>query len=233
MRRSSSAWWASGIAGLVMYPFAPAAAAQFWGGCVDALGRPVPDYPNLMLNDIARAFLGPMGEPVIEYNPQVVVSVSPATRRFFYLHECGHHALGQIISGQNIPFASEQAADCWAAEVLYRQNASIADIRSIQRDIAQSSGDWTHLPGPQRAMNLVACVQESNAASERYCEDVVEYEAQQVIETQPVPQQVPCGHCGCDPWMGCGCMHPYDVVTVPMQVPVVRQVPVTRRVCSP
>jgi hypothetical protein len=77
---------------------------QFWGGCVDAAGRPVTDYPSYNINDIAVSSLAPNGASIIQYNPRVVVSVGPVTRRFFYLHECGHHALGQVLTGNYIPF---------------------------------------------------------------------------------------------------------------------------------
>jgi hypothetical protein len=33
------------------------------------------------------------------------------------------------------------------------------DVQAIQMDIARfGRGDWSHLPGPQRAVNLLACL---------------------------------------------------------------------------
>lgn len=144
--------------------FAENASADYWGGCFDALGRAVPDRANYSLNDIAVSRLEQSGSPIIEYNPNIVLSVSPATRRFFYLHECGHHALGQLVTGQYFPLVSEQEADCWAAKNLSQQGLSLVDLRAIQNDVAKSPGDWAHLPGPRRALNLEACIQ-----PEYYC----------------------------------------------------------------
>lgn len=201
---------------------------QFWGGCVDAAGRPVTDYPNYNINDIAVSGLAPNGASIIQYNPRVVVSVGPVTRRFFYLHECGHHALGQILTGNYIPFESEQAADCWAAREMLRTGYTTDDLRQVQRDVSQSSGDWSHLPGPQRALNLLRCV--SDEETQGQCRTVTEYQWQTVMVPRVVPQQIPCQHCGCSPY-GCSCLHMFDVVSVTVQEPATQRVPVTRTVC--
>lgn len=205
------------------------ASAQWWGGCRDVLGTPVFDYPNYNLADIAMATIAG-GQPVILYNPQWVLSVSPETRRFFYFHECGHHALGQVISGQNIPYASEQAADCWAARTLVRSGEfSRESLRTVQREVSLSPGDWTHLPGPQRALNLIACL--DGDLPDRRCRNVTEWEDRTDWIVQNVPQNVPCSHWACG-YLGCGYVHPFDVVPLPQQVPVTRRVPVQRVRCD-
>jgi hypothetical protein len=208
------------------------AQAQFWGGCRDALGRSVPDRRNYALNDIANSHLDPGGDPIIEFNPRVVLSVSVPTQRFFYLHECGHHALGQIVSGEYVPMLSEQQADCWAARALLDEGLSSDDLRQIQYDLAQSPGDWSHLPGGRRALNLVACIQDRPISPGHACRVGTEYVTQQVIVPQVVPQQVPCQHCGCVPGLGCECQHQFDIVNVTVQVPQTQQVPVQRTVCG-
>jgi hypothetical protein len=128
-------------------------------GCVDARGLPVASIPNYGLNDIASATLDPAGRPVIYYNPRVVVTHYPATRLFFYAHECGHHALGHTFG--SVGMSQEQAADCWAIRTLdERGMVTQADVAVIQRELVQfSRADWTHLPGGQRAINLAACLQ--------------------------------------------------------------------------
>jgi hypothetical protein len=212
----------------VMALFSPSTAhAQFWGGCVDAAGRPVRDYPNDMLNDIAVSRVDGAGNPVIEYNSRIVLSVGPVTRRFFYLHECGHHALGQIITGAYFPLVSEQQADCWAARAMTSQGYTLADLRQVQADIAQSPGDWSHLPGPQRALNVPACLDSAGQA----CRQVTNYETRIVNVPTVVQQRTPCQHCGCGPF-GCGCAHPFDVVPATVIVPQTQQVPITRTVCQ-
>lgn len=152
--------------------------AQWWGGCVDARGIPVMDIPDPRVNDIAVSTLAPNGAPIIVYNPYIALSVSNTTRRFFYFHECGHHVLGHVLGG-SIPFVSEQAADCWAARTLVQRGEfTLNDLQQVQLEISRSPGDWSHLPGPQRSMNLIAlCMgggssgasaEESSSPTERY-----------------------------------------------------------------
>lgn len=102
----------------------------------------------------------PFGRPLIAYDPTVLSTViHPQTRRFFYAHECGHHALGHPLQG--IVLGQEQQADCWGIVTLFKAHAiSDDDVAVIQGDMATiGPGDWTHLPGPVRAINLVACLE--------------------------------------------------------------------------
>lgn len=123
-------------------------------GCVDSRGVPVASLPNLQLADIAMAMPNPYGASVIQYNPGVLSWVKPATRLFFYVHECAHLA---------IPTSNESVADCWAIRTLINKGLVDEDsVESIQNDIAQfGRGDWTHLPGPMRAISLRVCIAQS------------------------------------------------------------------------
>lgn len=135
-----------------------------WSGCFDAAGRPVPQAPYVGLGDIARATLTPTGSPIILYEPRVLALAGPVVARFTYLHECAHHARGQVIrlaSGvmNPIPFADEQEADCDAIRYLVRNGEfGNHEIAIVQRAMSSSPGDATHLPGPVRATNLRACL---------------------------------------------------------------------------
>ena len=135
-----------------------------FGGCTDVGGVPVASIRDDTLNDVAKASFY-NGRPVIQYNPRVLAWVSPQTRLFFYGHECGHHKLGHLLQGLRL--GQEQEADCFGIVVLVRNGMlSETDIRYIQRDLAQAgAGDWTHLPGPQRAINLRACLQQAGLSS--------------------------------------------------------------------
>lgn len=136
--------------------------AQVYEGCVDLLGRPVASIPAA-IDDIAKASLAPNGRPVIYYNPQVLSAVAPQTRVFFYMHECGHHALGHAVV--SIPFTREQQADCFAIVQLVSNGVfDDYDVRVVQRELARFGiADWTHLPGPRRAINLRACLASASA----------------------------------------------------------------------
>lgn len=124
---------------------------------------PVASVRNDNLQDVAQANYQrlPNGAviPVIFYNARVLSWLQPATRVFFYAHECAHHVLDHM--GRGLPLGHEQEADCWAIITLVRTGTlSDPDITTIQRDIARAGrGDWTHLPGPQRAFNLRRCFQ--------------------------------------------------------------------------
>lgn len=222
--------------------------AQEYGGCVDFRGIPVQSTSSFTLNDVAMASVGPNGQPVITYNPNVVGRYSPPTRRFWYMHECGHHALGHGV--RNIPFSQEQEADCFGIVSLVRRGeVNAAGVRQIQSELALggAAGDWQHLPGPQRAFNLNQCLRNAGVTAEGpstpggqvptdgppqpRCHPVTTQEARTDYETRMVSEYVRCNHCGCT-YSGCGCLHPADLVVVPRNVPITRVVPVTRTVCE-
>jgi len=123
-------------------------------GCVDFRGIPVASVLNPYVQDVAVANYAPNGAPIIIYNPNVLAQTRPKTRLFFYAHECGHHVLAHGIRG--IPLTREQEADCWAIRTLVDKGlVTDDDVTDIQSDIAQfGRGDWTHLPGPYRAIAL-------------------------------------------------------------------------------
>jgi len=135
-----------------------------YDGCTDIRGIPVVSISDTRVNDIAQASVDGSGVPIIRYNPQIVGNTRPQTRLFFYTHECGHHALGHALSG--LRMGQEQEADCWSIRTLVDKSlVSESDITRIQGDLALfSRGDWTHLPGPQRAINLRACLDRSGSS---------------------------------------------------------------------
>lgn len=215
------------------------AEAQF-PGCVDSLGNSVGSFSDPTINDIAFATIR-MGHPVILFNPMLMNRSSPAMQRFIYMHECGHHALGQIVAlastgASRVSAVGEQEADCYAARQLLLLGAlSRQDLAQVQSELAAfGPGDWTHFPGPVRAFNLIACLNGDGGGSQApSCRTVVTQEPRIEYQTQPVQQTGPCQHCGCNPYNGlCGCAHPADVYTTMQPVPVQRMVPVQRVVCN-
>lgn len=133
-------------------------------GCVDFRGKPVASILDPFVQDVAMAIYLTRDNPVIVYNPEVVSWLTNPTRLFFYAHECAHHVLGHGVNGHSL--ASEQQADCWALrELVSRRLLNDDDIGAVQRDIALfGRADWTHLPGPKRAINLRACMGDGPAA---------------------------------------------------------------------
>ncbi len=142
----------------IFFAWSTAVYAQMtFDGCLDIRGRPVASIPNNNLNDVAVAMLSPNDEPLILYNPYTLSWLQPQTQQFFYYHECAHHALGHVFI--SIPTRREQEADCWAMRTLYERVFDDEDVTIVQNDLARiGKGDWTHLPGPRRAINLRECL---------------------------------------------------------------------------
>src|SRR5260221_14571357 len=127
-----------------------------YDGCFLGPGIPVPSIMALSLDDSAAARMTPQG-PVILYNPNVVSWMHPETRLFVYFHECAHVVLNHV----NFPNPNmEQQADCWAIRTAVGQNRlNQLGVTIVQNDLAIASrADWTHLPGPMRAINLIECL---------------------------------------------------------------------------
>jgi hypothetical protein len=150
-----------GLLALSVFSLKLEAQTVTFDGCRDINGYAVASVSNPSIQDIAIAAIF-RGNPVIYYNPYVLANTRAQTRLFFYAHECGHHALGHTLKG--LQLGQEQEADCWGINTLVEQRlVSDNDISLIQADIARfARGDWTHLPGPQRAINLRGCLGSSS-----------------------------------------------------------------------
>jgi hypothetical protein len=213
--------------------------AQVFEGCVFG-GAPVPTIASTAINDVAVASVA-NGRPVILFNPVAIASFSRAMRNFVYMHECGHHALGHIVRatfGMVRPLVDEQEADCWAIRTMMQRGMlSSSDLNSVQETFWQHfRGDWMHLPGPQRAINLRTCLGASpstvnNTVRTPVCRDVTTWVMRVDYVVQVVPQRMPCRHPMRTPW-GIRMMHPFDMVPTQQRVPVQRRVPVVQRVCE-
>jgi hypothetical protein len=136
-----------------------AAVAQVtWDGCLDALGTPVASVNSPWINDVAMAGIE-AGAPIIRYNTTVLALLHPTTRLFFYGHECGHHALGHALG--TLTLNREQEADCYGIVTLVEEGLlDDDDVPKIQADLSRSPGNWDHLPGPYRAINLRRCLRD-------------------------------------------------------------------------
>ncbi len=140
----------------------PGSSQITYDGCVDPYGFPVASIVSNVDNVAVAARLGD-GTPVIYYNQNILSWFQPQTRLFWYAHECAHHVLGHTL-GNSHPLTAEQDADCWAINQLYNTgNIDDDDMDVIAYDIATlaGSGDWTHLPGPQRSINIYGCLDEN------------------------------------------------------------------------
>jgi len=158
----------------VLIPRALLAQPLTYDGCRDYRGEPVASVPEPTLGDLAMATIGTDGTPLIFYNPSSMQKLHAETRLFFYAHECAHHALAHLpelaISGEHAP-AIEQEADCFGIRLLVHAGlVKDHDISVIQRELSHlGRGDWDHLPGPMRAINLRRCLVERREVAGSYC----------------------------------------------------------------
>lgn len=149
---ATAAQWPAGAAGQITYD-----------GCVNRLGVPVISVASNHLQNVAMARETPYG-PEILYNPNVLNSLQPVTRLFWYAHECAHHDLGHVLG--NLILSREVDADCWAIRTLSSAGLiSRPDLSVIQGDIFPLPGDgWLYLPGPERALLLEECFVDGQAS---------------------------------------------------------------------
>lgn len=144
------------LATLALVAAGPAATAQVtFDGCKDFRGVPVASVRDASVNDVAVARIV-QGSPVIFYNPLVLSGMPAIARLFWYGHECGHHVLGHMV---NMRATAEREADCWSIHELARRGlVTAANLPQIQATVVMSPGDWTHLPGGLRVIDLAACL---------------------------------------------------------------------------
>ncbi len=126
--------------------------------CKDMRGRVVRTMKMTDLGDVGRAWVV-NGVPFIIMDVDLLRTLPPKLRLFFYGHECAHHRLGHWYQPtQN----SEIEADCWSIKDgrdrnLFRRE----EVAAFAPFLADSKGTrWGHLPGPERAKKLLACFDE-------------------------------------------------------------------------
>ncbi len=126
--------------------------------CTDYLGRQVRTYDVAGLGDAGWSEIF-FRVPVIKLDPDVLRTLPGKMQVFFFLHECGHHKLGHLLSGSG---EAEPEADCWAIKT-GRDSGFYArdDVVAFGRFFAPSNGSRLgHLPGPERHAFLLHCFDE-------------------------------------------------------------------------
>jgi hypothetical protein len=101
--------------------------------------------------------------PVIFLRTSIVDSYPTPVKRFLYAHECGHHALGQVMGvlyyNLFIGPPDELGADCFAGQKLKQKNLiSGTEWQNVLEFLKTIPGDPTTYPGPQRVNQLKGCV---------------------------------------------------------------------------
>jgi len=130
--------------------------------CVDVNGNSVKIVNNSKLHDLAYANIISPKLPKIEINKAQISNLPKPAQEFIFYHECGHHALGHMIYTNKPIIQQEQEADCYGIRAsLTLDLVSHSDLPNIQSKINLiGNGDWEHLPGKNRALNLEKCLGE-------------------------------------------------------------------------
>lgn len=124
--------------------------------CIDAAGRTLPAMEDTSLPTLVATTHG-KGGPTIHYNPSLLPRLKPATRLFFFAHECARNARGD--AGKTpLSVARAQQADCLGlATLLDGGMLKREELADLQADLNFSEAEWAMLPGLPRGFDLAAC----------------------------------------------------------------------------
>ncbi len=127
--------------------------------CYDPFGKEVPTISASFLNQAAMASKRPDGKVAIVINEDNLSSFIKPLQKVIIYHECGHIALGHLLKGK-IGLEEEQDADCYGIRAaLTLGEVTLSDLDKIQKGFEKlGPGDWQHLGGKQRAVNIKKCL---------------------------------------------------------------------------
>jgi hypothetical protein len=126
-------------------------------GCADAAGQAVPSLLDTALERVVDTDRRG-ASAVIRYNPERLPELRPATRLFFYAHECARHELGLAAARTRTPDDARRA-DCAAIATLSRSRLLDAgEVAAVEGDPALTAEAWSLLPGPPRRLALGNCL---------------------------------------------------------------------------
>jgi hypothetical protein len=120
------------------------------------------DHPITVLVDNSIAYAGVATfrneRPVILWNARTNQHLSYAEQLFIYLHECAHHVLDHLYHG-DIGLLEEQAADCWAIQLMVDGGMiRRRELIELERTRQAVRGDDTHLSGEAHVRSLEECL---------------------------------------------------------------------------
>lgn len=132
---------------------AAAAEPLIFDSCLDARGNSIPAVADAAQTMLVRGD-SEQGRTVIRYNPEVLPDLAPASRLFFYAHQCARSGL----PAQANPAAAAAQADCLGlGSLLASKLLRPEDIPALQAGLAFNDGEWARLPGPPRQFDLAGC----------------------------------------------------------------------------
>lgn len=125
--------------------------------CTDATGKVVPVERDPSFKMLVQSELQG-GRRLIRYNPDALPNLSAAAKQFFFAHECAKVSLGAV-PGTELTASRARNADCVGlatlrAAGLFKEPGTLA---ALQAELVFSEEEWSQLPGPHRAFDLMAC----------------------------------------------------------------------------
>ena len=129
--------------------------------CTDILGTPVTFQPAIAPQQKTGLATIAGNAPVVFIRMADLPNLSPPAVTFLYAHECGHHALGQVIGaskGIMIDRDGELAADCFAKYSVQGLGLlTTGQLQAVYNFIATLPGTPVDYPGPVRVTRIQAC----------------------------------------------------------------------------
>ncbi len=124
--------------------------------CTDAAGGMLPAVEDTSLAKLVATSHDKNGT-TIRYNPSLLPRLKPATRLFFFAHECARNSLGDAGKAA-LSVARSQQADCLGlATLLDGGLLKREELAGLQADLTFSEAEWALLPGLPRSFDLAAC----------------------------------------------------------------------------
>jgi hypothetical protein len=124
--------------------------------CSDTAGRSVAVVPDENLPKLVASDHEAQA-PTIRYNPNQLPRLKPATRLFFFAHECARHAMGDA-DKPSLSVARAREADCLGLATLLDSGLlKRENLAELQADLSFSESEWMLLPGLPRSFDLAAC----------------------------------------------------------------------------
>ena len=140
----------------VMTASAHAQTVTTFESCTDAAGHTLPAVEDAKLAKLVAVGHDKDGTS-IHYNPAVLVRLKPATRLFFFAHECAAISLGDAGKAALSVDRARQADCLGLATLLDGGYLKREELPELQADLNFSEAEWALLPGQPRSFDFAAC----------------------------------------------------------------------------
>jgi len=148
--------WRLVCAAAVVAAAAHAQSITTFESCTDAAGRTLPAVEDAKLAKLV-ATSHDQDAASIHYNPAVLTRLKPATRLFFFAHECAANSLGDVGKAA-VSVERARQADCLGLATLIDGGyVKREELPELQADLNFSEAEWAMLPGQPRSFDLAAC----------------------------------------------------------------------------